>query len=97
MGKTGTEESVADSSKRSGEETEELESEEKAKIAGGRGEAEKTPTAEGPERRSAETGPGSAVAVGGATFDTTSVEVDAAGAGGRQGAEKWERERVDGW
>ena len=96
--RTGTNESAPKRAEWSGDETEGLESEEEAETEGGAGEVGMTlkETAEELERSGAEYGPGGAAAGGGATSDTNSKDADAAGAGGRHGAEKRERERVSG-
>ena len=75
-----------------------MESEEEAETEGGPGAVGMTlkETAEELEGSDAEYGPGGAAAGGGATLDTKSKDADAAGAGGRHGAEKRERERVSG-
>ena len=73
-------------------------SEGEADTTEGAGEVETmpTPTAEGPEGSGAEIGPVGAAASRGDTLDTTAVEADAEGEGGRHGEEKRERETVAG-
>ena len=84
MGGTDREESAANSAEWSGEETEELASEEEAETVGGLGGVGMMPTAteEGLERSGTENGPGCAAAGGGVTLDVTSKDADTAGAGG---------------
>ena len=82
-GGTRPKESVDESAKWSGKETEESASGEEAETARGEEEAVMTltATAEESEGSGAEDGPGGAAASGGTSSDATSKEADAAGVG----------------
>ena len=93
------EESIEKSAEWSGEDTEELVSEEEDAIAGGEGEADRLLTVTAGESAGSDTrdGPGGAVAGGGATADATSTAADEAEACGYHGSTFGARERIAGW